>query len=162
MFRIGKHRKDGITPSDCTSADYATVGPKQIAKSSLSQPSTKLSPPSYQPPPQPPKHHSLHNGDHYRQHQYANYEELQSQIRYAFVLDFFLMVVELVHYINICHTKHIHKNHEFTVFSMFFLCCLPFSDESFNPSSNDVLSESTLECMRQQVMLQRYKVEAER
>lgn len=60
------------------------------------------------------------------------------------------------------HTKHIHKNHEFTVFSMFFLCYLPFSDESFNPSSNDVLSESTLECMRQQVMLQRYKVEAER
>ncbi|KAL5275582.1 PARD3 family protein [Megaselia abdita] len=81
MFRIGKHRKDGITPSDFSSADYATVGPKQATKSSISHPSSKLSPPSYQPPPQPPKHNGLQNGDQYRQQQYANYEELQSQIR---------------------------------------------------------------------------------
>lgn len=81
MFRIGKHRKDGISPADYTPADYATVGPKQTTKSSISHLSTKLSPPCYQPPPQPPKHNTLHSGEHYRQSQYANYEELQSQIR---------------------------------------------------------------------------------
>lgn len=81
MFRIGKHRKDGIAPVEISVADYATVGPKQAAKSSMSHSSSKPSPPSYQPPPQPPKHNGFHNGDVYRQQQYANYEELQSQIR---------------------------------------------------------------------------------
>lgn len=81
MFRIGRHRKDCIAPVEIPPADYATVGPKQAAKSSTSHQSTKLSPPSYQPPPQPPKHNGLHNSDVYRQQQYANYEELQSQIR---------------------------------------------------------------------------------
>lgn len=85
MFRIGKHRKDSITPSDSPSSDYATVGPKQPTKSSVNQPSIKLSPPSYQPPPQPPKSNGLLlNGDHFRQQQqYANYEDLQSQLRYV-------------------------------------------------------------------------------
>lgn len=86
MFRIGKHRKDGITPSDNCSSDYATVGPKQLSKP-LNQPLTKPSPPSYQPPPQPPKppkHNGLLNGEQYRQQQqYANYEDLQSQLRYV-------------------------------------------------------------------------------
>ena len=81
MFRFGKHRKDGIAPVESNSADYATIGPKHGAKSSASYPSSKMSPPSYQPPPAPPKFNG--NSDNIRHQYYANYDELQSQIRYV-------------------------------------------------------------------------------
>lgn len=104
MFRIGKHRKDGIVPTETIS----DIGEQGLAppSASIPPPTTKDSskshgtisrtgPPNYQPPPpvavgipiasNASSSGGIHQNDvfNYRYSHYTNYEELQQQIRYA-------------------------------------------------------------------------------
>lgn len=108
MFRFGKHRKDGVAPTE-TFSDIGSSGNHQqsqqqpnfdVQKISLKQ-SHLLSdrplggPPTYQPPPAPapaptpptiPNGNSaIHHNDvfNHRYSHYVNYDELQQHIRYA-------------------------------------------------------------------------------
>lgn len=103
MFRFGKHRKDGIVPTEMNSE----IGKNQILANQMpptSQPPAKESiasgsshskstigrsgPPNYQPPPPVavgiPVANGIHQNDvfNHRYSHYVNYEELQQQIRY--------------------------------------------------------------------------------
>lgn len=101
MFRFGKHRKDGIVPTEMSSeigknqshasqmAAPSHPAPKEIAVIANSKNTIGRSgPPNYQPPPPVavgiPVSNGIHQNDvfNHRYSHYVNYEELQQQIRY--------------------------------------------------------------------------------
>lgn len=102
MFRFGKHRKDGIVPTDIVINDKqstSTISTQSIAKELATSGSTsnggskstigRSGPPNYQPPPPVavgiPVVNGIQQNDvfNHRYSHYVNYEELQQQIRYA-------------------------------------------------------------------------------
>lgn len=94
MFRFGKHRKDGVAPM----ATYSEIGPKLNDPPNpiqlKPQPATVsaahmngganrkiIGPPQYQPPPPFDPNHPPNELFNHRYAQYANYEDLQQQMR---------------------------------------------------------------------------------
>lgn len=104
MFRFGKHRKDGIVPTEMSSdisknqtqmpAPSQLTAKENVANSGISSSSNnkntigRSGPPIYQPPPPVavgiPVGNGIHQNDvfNHRYSHYVNYEELQQQIRY--------------------------------------------------------------------------------
>lgn len=102
MFRFGKHRKDGIVPTESisemgsnsetspsTSIQKETQNQKGSNLHALSESRQRNGPPNYQPPPPvalgvPVTANGIHHNDlfNHRYSHYVNYEELQQQIRY--------------------------------------------------------------------------------
>lgn len=108
MFRIGKHRKDAIAPTETISdisgpmltqngpstsnSKEHTLGQKGSNLHALSENRSRNGPPNYQPPPPvalgvpvaTSGASAIHQNDlfNHRYSHYVNYEELQQQIRY--------------------------------------------------------------------------------
>lgn len=105
MFRFGKHRKDGIMPTECagdivgpqvaqstiSATQKDTSSQKNSALHALSESRQRNGPPNYQPPPPvalgvpvAASSSGIHHSDlfNHRYSHYVNYEELQQQIRY--------------------------------------------------------------------------------
>lgn len=109
MFRFGKHRKDGIAPSDTTNDSHHPVVPSSLSSSMRESSSSNKSnhgnhgnhgahtigrsgPPNYQPPPPVaigiPVTNGIHQNDvfNHRYSHYVNYDDLQQQMRYGYDL----------------------------------------------------------------------------
>lgn len=105
MFRFGKHRKDGIAPTESVSemagapasqlsipaSQKDTSSQKGSALHALSESRQRNGPPNYQPPPPvalgvpvAATGSGIHHTDlfNHRYSHYVNYDELQQQIRY--------------------------------------------------------------------------------
>lgn len=110
MFRFGKHRKDGITPTETISevggnhlnlnqlpsGSHSTIKENGISNK-LTGSISRAGPPNYQPPPPvavgiPVTANSRSGGIqqndvfNHRYSHYVNYEELQQQIRYDYMV----------------------------------------------------------------------------
>ncbi|KAH8274180.1 hypothetical protein KR018_001172 [Drosophila ironensis] len=154
MFRFGKNRKDGVAPVDTYATANSTISPPtsvvstnptQIPAAALAALERNGKPPAYQPPPPLPAPNGVQNGAgsqlnggihqndifNHRYQHYANYEDLQQ------------------------HQKQQHQISTTTTSAS------ASASVSASSSISETLSESTLECMRQQVIRQRIKVEAE-
>lgn len=88
MFRFGKHRKDGVVPTDQLN-DHRTQQHQDVNMQKLAlQQAHALNerppggPPTYQPPPPPSNGSAIHQTDvfNHRYSHYANYDELQPQL----------------------------------------------------------------------------------
>ncbi|XP_073832305.1 par-3 family cell polarity regulator isoform X1 [Musca autumnalis] len=152
MFRFGKNRKDGVTPVESqppitnNAANERTPANNQIPVAALAalDRNPKLPPPAYQPPPPlPPANANGPGGGHNNSNNNAAAEAMAAAIA-AGIHQNDIFNHRYQHYSNY---EELHNHHQ------------QISDD--NCSNSDVLSESTLECMRQQVLWQRLKVEAE-
>ncbi|XP_075159248.1 par-3 family cell polarity regulator isoform X2 [Haematobia irritans] len=145
MFRFGKNRKDGVAPVDNhqpvtnNAANERTPANNQIPSAALAamERNAKMAPPAYQPPPPLPPANA--NGTGGGGHSDAVAAAMAAGIHQNDIFNH-----RYQHYSNY---EELHNHHQ------------QISDD--NCSNSDVLSESTLECMRQQVLWQRLKVEAE-
>uniref|UniRef100_A0A1I8QE25 PDZ domain-containing protein n=1 Tax=Stomoxys calcitrans TaxID=35570 RepID=A0A1I8QE25_STOCA len=144
MFRFGKNRKDGVAPVENhppvtnNAANERTPANNQIPSAALAamERNAKLAPPAYQPPPPlPPANANGTGGAH---------SDAMAAAMAAGIHQNDIFNHRYQHYSNY---EELHNHHQ------------QISDD--NCSNSDVLSESTLECMRQQVLWQRLKVEAE-
>ncbi|XP_023291553.2 partitioning defective 3 homolog isoform X1 [Lucilia cuprina] len=148
MFRFGKNRKDVVAPSENqppvtnNAANERTPANNQIPAAALAalDRNAKLAPPAYQPPPPLPPANANGTGGGGGS---ANHVDSNSN---GGIHQNDIFNHRYQHYSNYEELQQ-HNHHQ------------QISDD--NCSNNDVLSESTLECMRQQVLRQRLKVEAE-
>ncbi|KAM7346627.1 par-3 family cell polarity regulator isoform 2-T2 [Cochliomyia hominivorax] len=147
MFRFGKNRKDGVAPAETqppitnNAANERTPANNQIPVAALAalDRNAKLAPPAYQPPPPLPPANANGTGGGGSSSGHVD-NSTNGGIHQNDIFNH-----RYQHYSNY---EELQNNHHQQI-----------SDE--NCSNNDVLSESTLECMRQQVLRQRLKVEAE-
>lgn len=104
MFRFGKHRKDGIAPTENLNETNHHIAPSSLSSSMRESTSTNKSnhgahtigrtgPPNYQPPPPPvaigiPVSNGIHQNDvfNHRYSHYVNYDDMQQQMRYGYDL----------------------------------------------------------------------------
>ncbi|XP_049312293.1 partitioning defective 3 homolog isoform X2 [Bactrocera dorsalis] len=153
MFRFGKNRKDGVVPIDAQAATLAERPPASLPNNQLPAAAlaaldrnTKLVPPAYQPPPPLPPANSTGSGGS-GANAGGGVGNLSSNSNGIHHNDIFNHRYQ--HYANYdeLHQQQMSESEN--------------TATKQNQNSTDVLSESTLECMRQQVIRQRIKVEAE-
>ncbi|XP_067639722.1 partitioning defective 3 homolog isoform X3 [Eurosta solidaginis] len=157
MFRFGKNRKDGVTVVDPQTPSVAERPPaalppnNQLPAAALAalDRNTKLLPPAYQPPPPlPPANNSGPGGS--AQNVGGGGGPNPNGIHHNDIFNH-----RYQHYANYdeLHQHQISSENENSATKSL--------NQNNNNNTQDVLSESTLECMRQQVIRQRIKVEAE-
>ncbi|XP_004529610.1 partitioning defective 3 homolog isoform X2 [Ceratitis capitata] len=157
MFRFGKNRKDGVVPVETATANAvvsvaerppATLPNNQLPAAALAalDRNTKLLPPAYQPPPPLPPANSAGPGGNTSAAGNLSATNSNGGIHHNDIFNH-----RYQHYANYdeLHQQQISESENNS------------TKQNQNQNSTDVLSESTLECMRQQVIRQRIKVEAE-
>ncbi|XP_053949721.1 partitioning defective 3 homolog isoform X1 [Anastrepha ludens] len=162
MFRFGKNRKDGVVPVESQTPSVAERPPASLPTNQLPAAAlaaldrnTKLLPPAYQPPPPlPPANAAGPGGSGVNGGSgsgaaggiggVGNMSSNSNGIHHNDIFNH-----RYQHYANYdeLHQQQISESEN--------------NAANHNQNSSDVLSESTLECMRQQVLRQRIKVEAE-
>ncbi|KAH8344615.1 hypothetical protein KR067_001650 [Drosophila pandora] len=149
MFRFGKNRKDGVVPVDTYATANSTISPpssvvstntqqvqqaQQIPTAALAALERNGKPPAYQPPPPLPAPNGATGGS-----------QLNGGIHQNDIFNH-----RYQHYANYEDLHQHQHQHQ-----------ISRGGDSSTSSISETLSESTLECMRQQVIRQRIKVEAE-
>ncbi|XP_017484836.1 PREDICTED: partitioning defective 3 homolog B isoform X1 [Rhagoletis zephyria] len=155
MFRFGKNRKDGVVPVESQPSSVAERPPASLPNNQLPAAAlaaldrnTKMLPPAYQPPPPLPPANSAGPGGSGPNGGGGGVGNMSAS------------ALNGIHHNDIFN----HRYQHYANYDELHQQQISESENNVtkqNQNSTDVLSESTLECMRQQVIRQRIKVEAE-